>query len=116
VGRGPTKAPIPKRLPRRSPRSERVDPFRVGVIEERTLLDRSIQNDPHGRGCHDADTFQRILATVVVRGPRFLVNREGAIAFQEHLTRPATQARIRAFRLPGIDGPVLWPAGNQNDN
>lgn len=60
--------------------------------------------------------MQRILATVVVRRPFFLVNREGALAFQEHLTRPATQARIRAFRVPAVDGPIFWPAGNQNDN
>jgi tungstate transport system substrate-binding protein len=64
----------------------------------------------------DDSIMQRILATVVVRWPFFLVNREGALAFQEHLTQPATQARIRAFRVPQVDGPVFWPAGNQNDN
>ena len=41
---------------------------------------------------------------------------EGALALQEYLTQPATQAQIRSFRLPGIDEPVFWPAGNQNDN
>jgi tungstate transport system substrate-binding protein len=60
--------------------------------------------------------MQRILATVVVGFPRFLVNEEGATAFQEHLSQPATQARIRAFRVPQVDGPIFWPAGNQNDN
>jgi tungstate transport system substrate-binding protein len=64
----------------------------------------------------DDSITQRILATVVVRWPRFLVNHDGATAFQEHLTRPATQAQIRAFRVPQVDGPIFWPAGNQNDN
>ena len=64
----------------------------------------------------DGSIMRRILATVVVRFPFFLVNREGALAFQEYLTQPAPQARIRAFRLTGSDGPVFWPAGNQNDN
>jgi tungstate transport system substrate-binding protein len=60
--------------------------------------------------------MQRIIATVVVRRPRLLVNEKGAFALQEYLTQPATQAQIRSFRLPGIDEPVFWPAGNQNDN
>jgi tungstate transport system substrate-binding protein len=64
----------------------------------------------------DDSILQRILATVVVRRPFFLVNQEGATAFQEFLTEPATQAKIRAFRVPPVDGPVFWPAGNQNDN
>jgi hypothetical protein len=27
---------------------------------------------------------------------------------------PVTQARIRAFRLPGIDEQIWWPAGRNN--
>jgi ABC-type tungstate transport system permease subunit len=60
--------------------------------------------------------LQRVIASVVVRWPRFLVNEQGASALQDYLTRPETQARIRAFRHPGIEGPVFWPSGNQNDN
>jgi len=66
--------------------------------------------------------MQRILATTVVRRPPGRVNQAGALAFQEFLTEPATQARIRDFRLPPIAGhpdieqPIFWPAGNQNDN
>jgi hypothetical protein len=59
--------------------------------------------------------MQRIIATVVVKRPSD-VNRKGALALQRYLTDPATQAQIRSFRLPGIDLPVFWPAGNQNDN
>jgi tungstate transport system substrate-binding protein len=64
----------------------------------------------------DDSILQRIIASVVVKWPPWKVNREGALALQEYLTDPATQAAIRAFRLPGIAGPVFWPAGNQNDN
>jgi ABC-type tungstate transport system permease subunit len=66
--------------------------------------------------------MQRIIATTVVNRPPGKVNREGALALQDYLTDPATQAEIRALRLPpindhpDIDGPILWPAGNQNDN
>ena len=65
---------------------------------------------------YDDSLMQRIIATVVVRRPPGRVNSEGAFALQEYLTQPATQAQIRSFRLPGIDEPVFWPAGNQNDN
>jgi len=65
---------------------------------------------------YDDSLMQRIIATVVVRRAPGRVNPEGAFALQEYLTEPATQAQIRSFRLPGIDGPVFWPAGNQNDN
>lgn len=66
--------------------------------------------------------MQRIVATVVVQHPPGKVNQKGALALQEFLTEPATQATIRGFRLspiddhPDIDDPVFWPAGNQNDN
>jgi ABC-type tungstate transport system permease subunit len=59
--------------------------------------------------------MQRIIATVVVKRPSD-VNRKGALALQRYLTDPATQAQIRSFRLPHIDQPAFWPAGNQNDN
>ena len=42
------------------------------------------------------------------------VNVEGAEAFQQYLLDPATQAQIRAFRLPGIDQQIWWPAGRNN--
>lgn len=78
------------------------------------MLQRSTQPVALAPVLFDDSIMQQILATVVVRRPPGLINREGAIAFQEHLADPATQAQIRAFRLPGIDGPILWPAGNQN--
>lgn len=61
--------------------------------------------------------MQRIMATVVVKpGHSRRVNVGGALALERFLADPATQGRIRAFSLPDIDGPVFWPAGNQNDN
>jgi tungstate transport system substrate-binding protein len=60
--------------------------------------------------------MQRILATVVVKRPPGRVNEEGALALQQYLARPDTQATIRNFRLEGFDLPVFWPAANQNDN
>lgn len=74
---------------------------------------------------YDDSLMQRIIATTVVRRPPGQVNEEGALALQEFLTDPATQAQIRAFRLPpfgaeddhpDITEPIFWPAGNQNDN
>lgn len=65
--------------------------------------------------------LQRIVATTVVNRPPGRVNIEGALALQEFLTSPAAQAQIRALPLPDRDDihgdvPLLWPAGNQNDN
>lgn len=64
----------------------------------------------------DDSLLQRIIASVVVRRPPGRVNERAARTLESYLVEPATQADIRNFRLPGIDGPVFWPAGNQNDN
>jgi hypothetical protein len=32
------------------------------------------------------------------------------------LGRPGTEARIRAFRVSGIDSPIFWLSANPNDN
>lgn len=60
--------------------------------------------------------LQRIIATVVVTRSPSRINVRGALALEQYLTGPAAQGRIRSFRLPNIDQPVFWPAGNQNDN
>jgi len=60
--------------------------------------------------------LQRIIATVVVRRPPGQVNERGARVLEQYLVDPVTQGNIRSFRLPGIDEPIFWPAGNQNDN
>src|SRR5262245_16190467 len=63
----------------------------------------------------DDPLFQRMMVTVVVQPEKIKgVNVEGAKALERFLIAPETQARIRAFRLPGFDGPVWWPAGRNN--
>ena len=63
----------------------------------------------------DDPLFQRLMVTVVVQPEKIKgVNAEGAKALERFLIAPATQARIRAFRVPGFDGPVFWPAGRNN--
>ena len=64
---------------------------------------------------YDDSLMQRILATVVVKRPPGRVNEEGALALQEYLVRPDTQANIRNAEIRGIQ-PIFWPAANQNDN
>jgi tungstate transport system substrate-binding protein len=59
--------------------------------------------------------LQRIMVTVAVDPDKVPgVNVTGAEAVQRYLLDPATQARIRAFRLPGIDQQIWWPAGRNN--
>ena len=63
----------------------------------------------------DDPLFQRLMVTVVVRPEKVKgVNAEGARALERFLIAPQTQARIRAFRVPGFDGQVWWPAGRNN--
>src|SRR5215216_2128076 len=63
----------------------------------------------------DDPLLQRILVSVAVNPDKVAgVNAEGATAFQQYLLAPATQARIRAYRLPEIDQQIWWPAGRHN--
>ena len=59
--------------------------------------------------------LQRIMVSVVVDSEKAPgANVTGAKALQQYLLDPATQARIRASRLPGIDQQIWWPAGRNN--
>jgi ABC-type tungstate transport system permease subunit len=59
--------------------------------------------------------LRRIMVTVGVNLSKVSgINVEGAKAFQQYLLTPTTQARIQAFRLPGIDQQIWWPAGRDN--
>lgn len=60
--------------------------------------------------------MQRIIASVVVIQPPDTGNEPGALVLQQYLVDPATQGQIRSFRLSGINQPIFWPAGNNNDN
>jgi tungstate transport system substrate-binding protein len=59
--------------------------------------------------------LQRIMVSIRVM-PKHVsgVNTHGAAALQQYLLEPQTQARIRAFRYPGIDQQIWWPAGRDN--
>ncbi len=81
-------------------------PFLRSQKQNRLDLQPLVLNDP---------LLQRIMVTVAVHPKKVSgVNATGAEAFQQYLLEPATQARIRAFRLPGIDEQIWWPAGRNN--
>jgi tungstate transport system substrate-binding protein len=81
-------------------------PFLRTQQRNRLELQPLMLNDP---------LLQRIMVTVAVNPNRVAgVNVTGAETFQQYLLAPATQARIRAFRLPGIEEQIWWPAGRNN--
>ena len=81
-------------------------PFLRTQQQNKIQLQPLVLNDP---------LLQRIMVTVAVNSDKVAgVNVEGVRAFQQYLLAPATQARIRAFRLPGIDQQIWWPSGRTN--
>lgn len=59
--------------------------------------------------------LQRLMASTIVNPDKVAdVNAEGALALQTYLLDPATQAKIAAYRSPGIDVQLWWPAGRNN--
>jgi tungstate transport system substrate-binding protein len=59
--------------------------------------------------------LSRMMVSVVVRPERFpQANVEGAKALEKYLLVPSTQARIRAFRYPGLDHALWWPSAREN--
>ena len=81
-------------------------PFLRTQQQDEVRLQPLVLNDP---------LLQRIMVAVGVNPEKVArVNVEGVIAFQQYLLAPTTQARIRAFRLPGIDQQIWWPAGRNN--
>ncbi len=63
----------------------------------------------------DDQLMQRMMMTVIVNPEKIPgVNVTGAFALQKYLTSPAVQARIRAFRSPGTNLQLFWPAGRDN--
>lgn len=63
----------------------------------------------------DDPVLQRMMMTVLVNPERVSgVNVAGAFALQKYLTLPSTQAKIRAFRYPGVSNQLFWPAARDN--
>ncbi len=59
--------------------------------------------------------LSRGMMSVVVRPDKFpQANTEGAKALEQYLIRPATQARVRAFRYPGLAHALWWPIAREN--
>jgi tungstate transport system substrate-binding protein len=56
--------------------------------------------------------FQRIMVSIVVNAEGNAA--EDASAFERYLLSPEAQSRIRAFRYPGFQQPMWWPAGRHN--
>lgn len=81
-------------------------PFLRMQRQNRLDLESLVLSDP---------LLQRVMVTVAVNPDKVSgVNVTGAEAFQQYLLDPATQARIWAFRLPGIEQQIWWPAGRNN--
>ena len=81
-------------------------PFLRTQQQNKVELQPLVLNDP---------LLRRIMVTVGVNPDKVSgVNVEGAEAFQHYLLTPSTQARIQAFRLPGIDQQIWWAAGRDN--
>src|SRR5207249_1428075 len=56
--------------------------------------------------------LSRTMVAVVVKPDKFpQANITGATALQNYLLRPSTQARIRAYRYPGLDHALWWTRG-----
>jgi tungstate transport system substrate-binding protein len=81
-------------------------PF-LRLQEQRQLdLDALVVSDP---------LLHRMMISVVVNAKLIEgVNSQGAIALEQFLLSPATQARMKAFRYPGFDRQIWWPAGRSN--
>lgn len=60
-------------------------------------------------------SLHRIMAAIAVNPDRVPgVNAEGAQALVDYLLSPRVQAEIAAFRTPGSDLQLWWPAGRNN--
>ncbi len=61
--------------------------------------------------------LQRVMVAIVVNPEKLQgANRAAAEALQKFLLTPATQAKIAAYRTPGSDQQLWWPAGRNNSS
>lgn len=59
--------------------------------------------------------LSRMMVSVVMKPEKFPnANVEGAKALERYLLLPSTQARIKAFRYPGLDHALWWPSARDN--
>ncbi len=65
----------------------------------------------------DDPLFQRVMVSIVINPDKLSgINAPGAMALQKYLSAPSTQAQIRAFRYPGLDRQLFWPAARDNSS
>lgn len=80
--------------------------LRFNEQRDSTELEILVSDDP---------ALQRVMAAIVVNPDKVPgVNTKGAEALLAYLLAPGTQARIAAFRAPGSDRQLWWPAGRDN--
>lgn len=61
--------------------------------------------------------LKSVMVTIVVSAQKVPgLNSAGARSLQQYLVEPATQAKIRTFRMSGVAEPVWWPAAHDNEN
>jgi tungstate transport system substrate-binding protein len=76
---------------------------------------KEMTNSPLETFVLDDPLLQRVMMTVIVNPEKIAgVNVAGALALQRYLSSPAAQARIRAFRYPGVSQPMFWPSSFDN--
>jgi tungstate transport system substrate-binding protein len=82
-------------------------PFLRSQQQQKLALEPLVMND---------QILKSVMLTIVVSDKRIGgVNAKGARALQQYLVEPATQARIRTFRMNGVAEQVWWPAAQDND-
>lgn len=84
-----------------------VTPFMVGQAQRHLRIAPLVVGDP---------MLLRVMATIVVSPKKVgALNHAGALALQQHLLTPRTQAEIRDYRVPGVKEGLWWPAGRNNE-
>lgn len=84
-----------------------VTPFMVGQAQRHLRVVPLVVADP---------MLLRVMAMIVVSPKKVgALNHAGALALQEHLLTPKTQAEIRDYRVPGVKEGLWWPAGRNNE-
>jgi tungstate transport system substrate-binding protein len=84
-----------------------VTPFMVGQAKRHLRIVPLVVGDP---------MLLRVMVTIVVNPKKVGgLNHAGALALQQHLLQPDTQAEIRDYRVPGVKEGLWWPAGRNNE-
>lgn len=84
-----------------------VTPFQQLQKQSHNELQPLVLSDP---------LLQRIMVAIVVNPLKVQgANQKGATTLQKYLLAPATQAKVRAFRVSGYPQQLWWPAGRNNE-